>query len=324
MCRHSLDAPSTRRCARWTATAAGAGGGASCCCSASPPPRSGRPAHNEAPAGRRGGAETHGSLRPAACGAGRRDRAARLPADAGPVLPAPLTGGRSGAPPLLRPAVGPRPDDPRRDLCSQVVTAKFAELGRRSAWPEAGNVARPRIVRTNAGSINMTCCARSSRRSRRSWTAGCWRRSPRHAGQPSAGRDRPGRAGHGARPGRADRRSGCARYLAALRRRRTRPPPPTTRWTHQRPAGRDGAAPHGGADGGQRGDPALRLHRVARPAGAAGQHHGLHQRAGAGRRRAVPPRLASDAAGRRCGRRRRRTSRRRCASSGPPPARWTG
>ncbi len=65
-----------------------------------------------------------------------------------------------------------------------------------------------------------------------------------------------------------------------------------------------------------------------RPARAAGQRHGLHQRAGSGAaaRRCWPRRDAGAAArhARPCARRSRRTCPRRSASSAPPPARWTG
>ena len=70
-----------------------------------------------------------------------------------------------------------------------------------------------------------------------------------------------------------------------------------------------------GAEGIERGDPALRLHRQPRPARAAGQHHGLHQRAGrrarsrSARRTGRPPGCCAAST---------RNSRRRSASSRRP------
>ena len=79
----------------------------------------------------------------------------------------------------------------------------------------------------------------------------------------------------------------------------------------------------------QRGNPALRLYRHPRPARAAGQHHGLHQRAGGQPRcdpvlrEAIGRRERGRGRARRPAKRRWKTCRRRSASSAPPPARWT-
>ena len=80
----------------------------------------------------------------------------------------------------------------------------------------------------------------------------------------------------------------------------------------------------------QRGDPALRLHRQPRSARAAGQHHGLHQRARNGHAAvcsAISTRRRRPKSGPRrggAGGRPTRTCPRRSASSAPRPTRWTG
>ena len=209
---------------------------------------------------------------------GRGDRAARLSADPGPDLSGTLqprggaarlgdgpdAGERRWSPGLRRVRDPAAPGDLRE--AGGTGADRQPDAGRPAGRGHRGRAQRPRAGTDGHGALDLR---RDDRRHRGTGRLSHRRRAiqrplavlaqPRRRPRDAAGRRRHGPDGlalhpaAGAGPARADRPQRVARG--------SRPP-----------AGRRVGT-------GQRGDPALRLHRQPRSALAAGQHHGLHQRA---------------------------------------------
>ena len=221
---------------------------------------------------------------------------------------APFRKAELGMPALLAAVEADHPDDPRTTVLHQVAQAKFAELAQTVRLAEAGDLQNAlRIIRTNAGSIDMDVM----RRIVAGYEADLDSRLATEVARIVAGGrlmmaiDLAGLLMIFALSGLIA--VGLRRTMGRLRTAQAQTTAAYDALEHVN-EGLDETVRRRTAElsNANEGDPALRLHRLARPARASGEHHGLHQRAGTGGGHALATlcRVRRRAVGRAGGRRR--------------------